>query len=114
MNEMIVKTDMASTVRAFLLRLALARGAVLGFAMLARGGGPKCVAGTSFFNPSTTGQAVTWPAGQITYFTDQGDLSPILPNASANNLVASAFGVWTSVPTAALVAVSAGSLAEDV
>ena len=37
MNEMIVKTDMASTVRAFLLRLALAGGAVLGFAMLARG-----------------------------------------------------------------------------
>jgi hypothetical protein len=82
--------------------------------MMVRGGGPKCVAGTSYFDPSTTGQALTWPAGQIRYFTDQGDLSPILPNASANSLVAGAFGVWTSVPTAALTSVNAGALAEDV
>src|SRR6516164_4120296 len=105
---------MASTACPFLLRLALAGGLVLGFAMIVRGGGPKCVAGTSYFDPTTTGQALRWPLGQINYYTDQGDLSPILPNASANNLVAGAFGVWTSVPTAALAAVSAGSLAEDV
>jgi len=113
-SEMTVKTNMASTARAFLLRLALAGGVVLGFAMAVRGGGPKCVAGSSYFDPTTTGQVLTWPAGQITNFTDQGDLSPILPNASANGLVANAFGVWTSVPTAALAAVNAGSLAEDV
>jgi hypothetical protein len=113
-SEVTVKTSMASTACAFLLRLALAGGLVLGFAMTVRGGGPKCVAGSSYFNPTTTGQALKWPLGQIRYYTDQGDLSPILPNASANNLVAGAFGVWTSVPTAALAAVSAGSLAEDV
>jgi hypothetical protein len=37
-----------------------------------------------------------------------------LRNASANSFVAGAFGVWTSVPTAALAATNAGSLAEDV
>ena len=37
---------------------------------------------------STTGQPLVWPRGLITYYTDQGDLSPILPNASANSFVA--------------------------
>ena len=50
----------------------------------------------------------------ITYYTDQGDLSPILPNASANAFVADAFSQWTSVPTAAVAAVNGGQLAEDV
>ena len=113
MSEVTVKANMASTTRAFLLRLALAAAVVLGFAMAVRGGGPKCVAGTSYFDPSTTGRGLTWP-GQITYYTDEGNLSPIMPNASANILVANAFGVWTSVSTAALAAVNAGSLAEDV
>jgi hypothetical protein len=109
--EVTVKTSMASTACAFLLRLALAGGLVLGFAMAVRGGGPKC---RIKITRARNGQALTWPLGQIAYFTDQGDLSPILPNASANNLVAGAFSVWTSVRTAALAAVRAGSLAEDV
>ena len=50
----------------------------------------------------------------MSYYTDQGDLSPILPNASANSLVADAFSVWTSVPTAAIAATNAGTLGEDV
>jgi hypothetical protein len=61
-----------------------------------------------------TGQPLVWPLGTITYFTDQGNLSPILPNASANSLVANAFSQWTSVPTAAIAATSGGQLAEDV
>ncbi len=77
-------------------------------------GGPKYVAGTSYFAPQVAGQAVLWPNGQVNYYTDQGDLSPILPNANANQLVASAFSVWTSVPTAALAVNAAGQLAEDV
>ena len=109
-----MKTNMASTARIFLLRLALAAGIILTFAMIVRAGGPKCIAGSSYFDPTTTGQALTWPLGQIIYYTDQGDLSPNLPNASANGFVAGAFGVWTSVPTAALAATHAGSLAEDV
>ena len=107
-------TDMALSIRPFLLRLAWGIGIVLLFALTSRAGGPKLVAGSSYFDPSTTGQPLVWPGGLITYYTDQGDLSPILPNASANSFVAGAFGVWTSVPTAALAASSGGSLAEDV
>jgi hypothetical protein len=57
---------------------------------------------------------LTWAGGQISYYTDQGDLSPILPNASANTFVANAFAQWTSVPTAAVAAIASGGLAEDV
>ncbi len=82
--------------------------------MLARAGGPKYVAGSSYFNASTMGQPLTWSLGQVNYYTDQGDLSPILPNAAANALVANAFSQWTAVSTAALAATNAGQLAEDV
>jgi len=83
-------------------------------AMLARGGGPQYIAGSSYFIASAMGQPVTWAQGQIDYYTDQGDLSPILPNTSANALVADAFSQWTSVPTAAVTATNSGQLAEDV
>jgi hypothetical protein len=100
--------------RSFFFRLAKALAIVLFFAVLARGGGPKYVAGSSYFNSSTMGQPLTWSLGQVNYYTDQGDLSPILPNAAANAFVASAFAQWTSVSTAALTAANAGQLAEDV
>jgi hypothetical protein len=100
--------------RSFLFRLASALAIVLFFAALARSGGPEYVAGSSYFNSGTMGQPITWSLGQVNYYTDQGDLSPILPNASANALVASAFSQWTSVSTAALTATNAGQLAEDV
>jgi IPT/TIG domain-containing protein len=109
-----VKTSMASTARSFLLRLALAAGMVFISALLVRAGGPKSVAGTAYFDPTTTGKPLVWPQGTLSYYTDQGDLSPILPNVAANTFVASAFSVWTSVPTAALSLNSPGSLAEDV
>jgi hypothetical protein len=105
---------MAFTVRSFLLRLALAVAIVLFFALLSRAGGPKQVAGASYFDLTSNGQPLVWPQGQITYYTDQGDLSPVLPNASANSLVADAFSQWTSASTAALAATSGGQLAEDV
>jgi len=60
------------------------------------------------------GQPLIWPQGQVNYYTDQGDLSPILPNSAANSFVAGAFLQWTSVTTAAVVANAAGQLAEDV
>jgi hypothetical protein len=103
-----------TTAGSFFFRLATAVVFVLLFAALARAGGPKYVAGSSYFDPSTMGQPITWSLGLVNYYTDQGDLSPILPNAAANLLVASAFTQWTSVSTAALTAVSAGQLAEDV
>ena len=100
--------------RSFLFPLASALAIVLFFAALARAGGPEYVAGSSFFNSGTMGQPITWSLGQVNYYTDQGDLSPILPNASSNAFVASAFSQWTSVSTAALTATNAGQLAEDV
>ncbi len=108
------ETSMALTVRLFLLRLAFAAFLISACAVVLRAGGPKCVAGWSYFDSTTSGQPLVWPQGVITYYTDQGDLSPILPNASANSFVSSAFGQWTSVSTTALSATSGGQLGEDV
>ncbi|MFZ0773215.1 MAG: IPT/TIG domain-containing protein [Candidatus Sulfotelmatobacter sp.] len=96
------------------LRLAAIVVVVLSFAALACAGGPEYVAGSSYFNSSTMGQPLTWSLGHVNYYTDQGDLSPILPNSAANSFVAGAFLQWTSVSTAAVVANAAGQLAEDV
>ena len=104
----------STAARSFLFRLATALAIILFFAALARAGGPAYVAGSSYFNPGTMGQPITWSQSQVNYYTDQGDLSPILPNVSANAFVASAFTQWTSVSTAALTANAAGQLAEDV
>jgi len=109
-----MKNHMALTARSFLLRLALSAAMILFAALLSRAGGPKSVAGTSYFDPTTTGQPLVWPQGLITYYTDQGDLSPILPNATANDFVASSFSQWSAVPTAALTITNGGQLAEDV
>lgn len=109
-----MKTNVASTPRSFLLRVAAALAIISLFALLSRAGGPRYVAGTTNFNSGTAGVPLTWAMGQITYFTDQGDLSPVLPNGAANTFVANAFNQWTSVSTAALAASSGGQLAEDV
>ena len=77
-------------------------------------GGPKYIAGVSYFDPGTMGTPLTWSQGQITYYTDQGNLSPILPGTSADAFVADAFSQWTSVSTAAVSSTRAGQLAEDV
>ena len=77
-------------------------------------GGPRYVAGASYFDSSTMGTPVTWAQGTITYYTDQGDLSPVLPGPSADAFVADAFTQWTSISTAAIVATRGGQLAEDV
>lgn len=109
-----MKTRVAFTARSFLLRPALGGLIILLCALAVRAGGPKCIAGSADFDPTVTGQPLAWPQGSIMYYTDQGDLSPILPNASANSFVADALSVWTGVPTAALAATSGGQLAEDV
>ncbi len=90
---------------------SLALAIILFFALPALAGGPLYVAGTGF---TTLGKPLTWNNGQISYYTDQGDLSPVLTQSSANALVSDAFSRWTSVPTAALAATRAGSLDEDV
>jgi len=97
-----------------LLRLATTLAIMFLFVGLARAGGPKYVAGSSYFNAATMGQPLTWSQGQVNYYTDQGNLSPILMNSAANALVASAFAQWTNVSIATLTATNAGQLAEDV
>jgi hypothetical protein len=81
---------------------------------LAHAGGPKYVAGVSYFDSETVGQPLAWAQGAVSYYTDQGNLSPILPGPTADTLVADAFSQWTSIPTAAIVATHSGQLAEDV
>ncbi|MGB2603670.1 MAG: Ig-like domain-containing protein [Candidatus Sulfotelmatobacter sp.] len=97
-----------------LFRLAKALAMLFVFVGVSCAGEPRFIAGSSYFNSSAMGQPITWSLGQINYYTDQGDLSPILPNSAANAFVANAFSQWTSVSTAALTATSAGQLAEDV
>lgn len=92
----------------------------IGIAMLVmsppglRAGGPRTIAGTNYFDPAVKGTPLTWSQGAISYDTDRGTLSPILPSATADAFVADAFSQWTSIPTAAVSAARAGQLAEDV
>jgi len=109
-----MKRNMAFTAGSFLLRLALLTAIVLVFVARSRAGGPKQVAGSSYFDPSVTGQPLVWALGAVSYYTDQGDLSPLLPNSAANTFVANAFSQWAAVNTAALAATNSGQLAEDV
>ncbi len=82
-------------------------------AVASRAGGPAFVAGSGY-NPGVEGQPIIWASGAVQYFTDQGDLSPILTNAQADTLVAGAFSAWTSISGVALTASQGGHLAEDV
>src|ERR1700733_3875247 len=84
------------------------------FVRMARASGPGCVAGASYFDPSVKGQPLAWAGGTITYYTDPGDLSLLLPHASADAFVADAFSRWTLISTAATAASEGGQLAEDV
>lgn len=98
-----------TTRRAIAIALLLACSAVAVFA-----GGPLYVAGVSGFNSSAAGQPITWASGVVNYYTDQGNLSPLLPGASAEDFVATAFASWSSVTTAALQINHAGRLSEDI
>ncbi len=77
-------------------------------------GGPRYVAGASYFDRAVKGIPLTWPSGQISYYTDQGNLSGLMNTAAADALVADAFSRWTAIPTAAISATRAGQLDEDV
>src|SRR5579863_5623906 len=85
---------------------------LLTFMQFAQAGGPRYISGITYFNQA--GVPLTWAQGAVNYYTDQGSLSPSVPGAQADALVADAFSQWTSIPTAALSATHAGQLAEDV
>jgi len=82
-------------------------------AVATRAGGPAFVAGSGY-NAGVEGQALVWANGSVQYFTDQGNLSPILPGAAADAFVATAFSAWTNLSGVALTAFQRGHLAEDV
>lgn len=60
------------------------------------------MAGTSYFNPAVMGKPIVWANGILSYYTDLGDLSPIVPHSQANSMIAAAAAVWNAVPTAAV------------
>src|SRR5277367_1242239 len=82
-------------------------------AVSSRAGGPAFIAGSGY-DPGVEGQPLVWANASVQYYTDQGDLSPILPSTQADAFVASAFNVWTGISTVVLTASLAGHLAEDV
>src|SRR5271157_2996964 len=82
-------------------------------AVASHAGGPAFVAGSGY-NSGVEGQPLIWANGSVEYFTDQGNLSPILSGTQADAFVANAFSTWTSLSGVALTATQEGHLAEDV
>ena len=99
----------ARTVSVFAIILAL-----WFFVPAALAGGPKYVAGTSYFNPSVLGQPLHWSGGRVSYYVDQGPLSATVTNQQATAMVDAAAALWSAVPTAGVTLTDAGSLNEDV
>jgi len=77
-------------------------------------GGPKYVAGASFFNPGVVGQPVHWANGQLNYYVDQGPLNSSVTNQQAKAMVDAAAALWNAIPTAGVALTDKGSLNEDV
>jgi hypothetical protein len=77
-------------------------------------GGPKYVAGVSYFNPGVVGQPVHWANGQLNYYVDQGPLSATVTNQQAKAMVDAAAALWSAVPTAGVTLTDMGPLNEDV
>jgi len=77
-------------------------------------GGPKYVAGVSFFNPAVLGQPLHWAGGQVNYYVDRGPLSSSVTNQQATAMVDAAAALWSAVPTAGVALADQGALNEDV
>ena len=77
-------------------------------------GGPRWVAGTSYFNAGFAGRPLVWANGVLNYYTDLGSLSATVTQAQANAMIATAAAAWSSIPTSAVAINAAGSLSEDV
>ena len=81
---------------------------------LAFAGGPKYVAGTSYFNPGMVGMPIHWANGQVSYFVDRGPLNSSMTNQQATAMVDAAAALWSAVPTAGVALKDMGTLSEDV
>lgn len=78
------------------------------------GGGPRLVAGSTYFQPGVMGRPLHWANGQITYYVDQGPMSATVNNQQAVAMVDAAAALWSAVPTAGVTLKNGGSLSEDV
>lgn len=67
----------------------------------ASAGGPKYIAGATFFDRAVLGQPVHWSGGQVKYYVDQGPLNATINNQQATAMVDAAAALWSAVPTAA-------------
>jgi hypothetical protein len=88
--------------------------ALLLLAPAAFAGGPRYVAGVTYFNSDVLGQPIHWTGGQVNYYVDQGPLSSTVTNQQATAMVDAAAALWSSVPTAGITLTDMGSLNEDV
>ncbi|MGD0831460.1 MAG: IPT/TIG domain-containing protein [Terracidiphilus sp.] len=86
----------------------------LSLAAPALAGGPKYVAGTSYFNAGVVGQPVRWANGHLNYYVDQGPLNASVTNKQAKAMVDAAAALWSAVSTAGVTLTDMGSLNEDV
>jgi hypothetical protein len=77
-------------------------------------GGPKYVAGVSFFDPGVLGRPIHWANGQVKYWVDRGPLSSTVTNQQATAMVDAAAALWSAVPTAGVTLTDQGALQEDV
>ena len=77
-------------------------------------GGPKFIAGASYFNASVLGHPVRWANGQVDYYVDQGPLNTSVSNQQATAMVDAAAALWSAVPTAGVTLTDNGPLNEDV
>jgi len=110
----------SASAHAIAFRSALYRRAALPLVLLllvparATAGGPKYIAGTSFFNPAVVGQPIHWADGQVSYSVDQGPLSGSVTNQQATAMVDAAAALWSAVSTDGVTLTDAGPLNEDV
>ena len=77
-------------------------------------GGPKYIAGTTYFNAAVLGVPLHWAGGRVNYYVDQGPLSSTVSNAQATAMVDAAAALWSAVPTAGVTLTDMGPLNEDV
>ena len=77
-------------------------------------GGPKYVAGVSYFDAGVVGQPVHWANGQLNYYVDQGPLNSSVTNAQAAAMVDAAAALWSAVATAGVTLTNKGQLNENV
>src|SRR5258708_32921609 len=78
---------------------------------IALAGGPRWVAGSSYFDPAVKGKPIVWKHGLINYYADLGDLSATVNQAQANAMGAAAAALWTGVATLGISIQASGSQA---